>query len=196
MPNSLKDKWPSLESLRVLNDDYDRSTLEDVANGVTLRSDLHHNLDAHAFVLYPKGSRLVAHFLREQTAETACNHFHNVPILLHKQTSIGLVFARYIYNIFSKSRLTEAVDDSREVARLTGSSLADASNKRKRDESSESGKNRGGRLLRSAEHDTELGDQSAQFSRNSLNLKRLEDLYPDFFRFQYPELGALHTVRA
>ena len=83
--------------------EYKTITLPDIANGVTLGSDLQHNLDAHAFVLHPKGFRYETHFLQKQTAETACNHVHRVPIFLHEPANISLVFTRFIYRIFSLS---------------------------------------------------------------------------------------------
>lgn len=198
VPKSIKDEWPSLPELKDLNNNPVRSTLEDTANGVTLRNDLHQNLDAFNLVFYPKGARLVTHFLSELDAETACYLFHNIPIRLHQQTSVGLVFARFMYNIFS--RLTAPNAKFPRAARLVKAPSVRANYKRKRNKSvGETSHPASGSFdSASAVESTGVhGDSSAQFTRNDLhNLdgETRDALHLEYFQFLYPTLGTLYTV--
>ncbi|TBU59987.1 hypothetical protein BD310DRAFT_923640 [Dichomitus squalens] len=101
--------------------------LDDVANGLTLRSDVHQCLDRHGFVFYPvEGNRFVAYVVRRGAFEHA-ELFHQRLVTLPNRVSDQFVYARFAYTFINLPRDKDAFDVfpvSEEVERRRAARLA------------------------------------------------------------------------
>ena len=80
----------------------DRGTgINDVANLVTLRADVHCCLDDHIFVLYPlQGNTYLAYVLRRGFSDYA-ELLHRRPVTLPQRVSAEFVYARFAYTVIN-----------------------------------------------------------------------------------------------
>ena len=72
--------------------------VDDIGNAIALRSDVHRAFDDGNFVIVPKESRWVVHFLGQ--TNTLGRDFHNTVIELDQGISISFLFARFAWSIF------------------------------------------------------------------------------------------------
>ncbi|KAI0787494.1 hypothetical protein C8Q74DRAFT_1446188 [Fomes fomentarius] len=72
--------------------------IDDVANGVTLRSDVHACIDQHSFVFYPTDQgRYVAYVVGYQLDYAKL--FHRRLVAMHPRVAIQFLYARFAYTI-------------------------------------------------------------------------------------------------
>ena len=77
--------------------------VDDSANGISMRSDLHNAFDVYKkFVIAPKGSQWAVHFL-EPTMDIG-NLYHNCPLDLSVSISPQFLLSRFAWAIFPKVR--------------------------------------------------------------------------------------------
>ncbi|TBU27572.1 hypothetical protein BD309DRAFT_604981 [Dichomitus squalens] len=104
-----------------------RTGVNDVANGVTLRSDVHRCLDRHSFVFYPvDGGRFAAYFVRRGDAEYA-ELFHRRPVDMPIRVSDQFLYARFAYTVINLLHSTRGFDlapTNEEVERLRADRLS------------------------------------------------------------------------
>ncbi|TBU31026.1 hypothetical protein BD311DRAFT_825627 [Dichomitus squalens] len=114
--------------------------LDDVANGLTLRSDVHQCFDLHGFVVYPAGSnRSVAYVVRRGAFEYA-ELFHRRLITLPNRVSDQFVYARFAYTFINLPRDKGVFDvfpvneevKRRKAARLAAQQMPKGKGKQKR----------------------------------------------------------------
>jgi hypothetical protein len=72
--------------------------VDDIGNAIALRSDIHRAFDDGKFVIVPKGSKWVVHFLGQ--TNTLSRDFHNTVIALDQGISVSFLFARFAWTIF------------------------------------------------------------------------------------------------
>lgn len=93
------DKWYRLHRFS----DYNIAAFDgcnDIANGITLRSDIRRCLDnSRGLVFVPLGGTLVAHFL--DVHPDYAQILHNVPVDLPARVPVELVYARFALNVLS-----------------------------------------------------------------------------------------------
>ena len=201
VPKAVKD-WPSLSRLSGFSyrDDTARPQppINDTANGITLRADLHGCMDDHVLILYPKGARFVAHFLQENLAETACERYHNIPCRLRAGTGIAFVYARFVYCIFARLNSASIPDNLKQA--YNASVSQSPKTKRQRPETSSppqnSKKPATGDMSSGTTDPTDIAQSTAIAldPQYTIGGRTVEDLYPDYFKAQYPALGGFYSL--
>ncbi|TBU28324.1 hypothetical protein BD311DRAFT_333539 [Dichomitus squalens] len=82
---------------------YNRSrmtgSVDDVANGITLRSDVHRLLDLHAFVFYPIGDRKFVTYIVQRNIHDYAELLHGRTVTVPLRVSYEFLYARFAYNI-------------------------------------------------------------------------------------------------
>lgn len=106
------------------------NAINDITNGILLRSDLHSSLDRAFWFVYPKERKYVAHFTG--LSEDARHHYHNVELRLHSETGAAALFARFAHSIFQlagrgRSASRVATRSTRSRASLAQSSIGGTS---------------------------------------------------------------------
>ena len=100
-----ENKWFHLNSMHVYNDNQHLPAdwvLDDRSNAFLLRQDIHTTFDDRKFVIVPKQTQWVVHFL-----ESTCNllpMYHNTSVSLHKSVSPQFLLVRFAWAIFPLMR--------------------------------------------------------------------------------------------
>lgn len=82
--------------------------INDVANGVTLRSDVHAYIDQYGFVFYPTDQgRYVAYVVGRQLDYAKL--FHRRLVAMHPRVAIQFLYARFAYNVIHLIRRRWAI---------------------------------------------------------------------------------------
>lgn len=77
--------------------------LNDIANGVCLRADIHRCLDRAGFIFFPIDTQFVAYVIRLEP--DYAEWYHRTPAHIHERVSIPFLYARFAYNIISISQI-------------------------------------------------------------------------------------------
>ena len=77
------------------------TSVNDVANGVTLRCDVHRLLDYHAIVFYPAGERKYVTYIVRNDMEDYAEQLHGRVVAVPLRVSDEFLYARFAYNIIS-----------------------------------------------------------------------------------------------
>lgn len=79
------------------------NTSDDIANGITVRADLHLLLDSFAFVLTPKNDGFVTHMLHKFQHYA---YLHRTPASHHDRVRVQFLYTRFAYNIIHEAKDT------------------------------------------------------------------------------------------
>lgn len=74
------------------------NSVNDAANAIALRADIHSAFDDHSFVFVRKHGVWVAHFLKPTNELGPC--YHNTRIGFHREVSPAFLLSRFAYSIF------------------------------------------------------------------------------------------------
>jgi hypothetical protein len=74
-----------------------KTGINNVANGMTLRADIHLCLGLHEFVIYPAGPRFRMHMLVNDADYTELLHWR--PVVIPDRVSIEYLYAHFAYTI-------------------------------------------------------------------------------------------------
>ncbi|TBU24393.1 hypothetical protein BD311DRAFT_791061 [Dichomitus squalens] len=84
------------------------TSVDDVANGMTLRCDVHRLLNRHAFVFYPAGDRKFVTYIVLQDTFDYAYLLHGRVVTIPLRVSDEFLYARFAYNVINLPRLTNA----------------------------------------------------------------------------------------
>lgn len=112
------------------------ASINDSANGITLRSDIHCCLDRHSFVLFPVGDEKFMTYVVRGTEVDYAGLFHRRLVTIPTRVADEFVYARFAYCIIKQHRhedfLNRALPINVKVQTATETLLKEKANKRKR----------------------------------------------------------------
>ncbi|KAK7693676.1 hypothetical protein QCA50_003246 [Cerrena zonata] len=92
--------WYELNAMDVYNFNRDIHSVDDISNGICLRSDVHRCLERRSFVPFPVDGSFVAHFIRREP--NYADLLHRKEMLIHEIVSIEFLYARFALNVISR----------------------------------------------------------------------------------------------